>query len=78
MTLGVLKSPSGGYADVYVDGVQRSRVSLYSSAVRYRQAVKLYSVSTRQTHTVKVVVVGAHASGSKGNLVYLDSIAVAP
>jgi hypothetical protein len=78
LALGVLKSPYGGYADIYVDGVKRSRVSLYSSTVRYRQPLSVFSVTTRQTHTVKVVVVGAHASASKGNLVYLDSITVGP
>jgi hypothetical protein len=77
VTLGVVKSPYGGYADVYLDGVRKTRISLYASGTRYRQQVRVISLATRGTHTVKVVVTGLHPSGSKGNLVYLDSLTLA-
>jgi hypothetical protein len=76
LTAGVLKSTHGGYADIYVDGVKRARVSLYASSTKYRQPLRLASFTTSGSHRVVVKVVGAHAAGSSGNEVYLDSLTV--
>jgi hypothetical protein len=76
LVAGVIKGRSGGYADIYVDGVKRARVSLYASSTRYRQALRLAGFTKSGTHRVVVKVVGAHASGSVGNDVYLDSLTV--
>jgi len=77
VTLGVLKTPYGGYADVYLDGVRKTRISLYASANQYRQPVRVASYATVGKHALKVVVVGAHTAASKGSYVYLDSVTLA-
>jgi hypothetical protein len=77
LTAGVVKSRYGGYVDVYVDGVKKFRYSLYASSSLYRQQVRLATFTTRGSHVVTMKVVGAHASGSLGNYVYLDSYTVA-
>ena len=73
---GVLKSRYGGYADVYVDGVKKFRISLYSSTTKYRQQLRLATFSAAGKHSVVVRVVGAHASGALGSYVFLDSLSV--
>jgi hypothetical protein len=77
VTLGVIRGASGGYADVYLDGVKKARISLYASTTRFRQQLRVISLSARGTHTLKVVVTGLHPAASKGNAVYLDSITLA-
>jgi len=77
VTLGVLRTPAGGYADVYLDGVRKTRISLYASANQYRQPVRVASYATVGKHALKVVVVGAHTAASKGSYVYLDSVTLA-
>lgn len=73
----VLRGPSCGYADVYVDGHLARRVDLFAAGL---QAVHLrlgqWSVAGR--HTVQLVVVGAHRSGSHGSYVVLDGASVFP
>jgi hypothetical protein len=76
LTAGVPKGRYGGYADVYVDGVKKARISLYATSTKYRQPVRLATFATSGTHTVVVRVAGAHQSGSLGNYVYLDSLTV--
>jgi hypothetical protein len=76
LTAGVVKSRYGGYADVYVDGVKKARISLYASSTLYRQSVRLATFTTSGTHKVVIKVVGAHQSGSSGNHVYLDRLTV--
>ena len=76
VTLGVLKGPYGGYADIYVDGVKRSRLSLYATKTLYRQQVRVASFTSSGRHRVEVRVVGSHPTGSTGNYVFLDSFSV--
>jgi hypothetical protein len=63
--------PNSGYADISVGSVKK-RVSLYRSYSGC--GVKLASLTGlgSGTHTVKVVVVGAHTAKSKGNNVGID------
>lgn len=78
LTVGLLKAPSGGYVDVYVDGRRTTRVDTYASTVKPRQLVRLATWTTSGRHTVALVVVGAHRSGATGSTVRVDSVAVSP
>jgi hypothetical protein len=63
----------GGRAYVYVDNVLKATVSSYGSSTVYKKA--LYTtggLSATATHTIRVVVVGTHVTGSKGNQVTVD------
>ncbi len=50
--------PKMGKAKVYVDGVYRGVVSLYSATNKYRRVIVRYSWPTVATHTLKVVFSG--------------------
>jgi hypothetical protein len=76
--LSVLRAPSAGYLDVYVDGVRTTRLDLYAASVLPRQAVRVLSSSTSGTHTIRLVVVGAHRAAATGSYVFLDSVTVSP
>jgi uncharacterized protein YkwD len=61
-----IKSPAGGSASVYVDGVLKATISLYLASTAYRAIVVTYNWSSQGTHTVKIV--------AKGNgRIYLDA-----
>ncbi|HUR05104.1 MAG TPA: protease pro-enzyme activation domain-containing protein [Nonomuraea sp.] len=75
--VGVIKSRSCGYLDVYVDGVRKARVNLYSSATKFRQQLRVATFSAVGTHTVVLKAVGTHQAGATGNNVYADSLTIA-
>jgi hypothetical protein len=52
------KSTSRGSAQVYVDGVLRTTVSLYSTTTTARAQVYAFNWATSGQHSIKVVVVG--------------------
>jgi hypothetical protein len=52
------KGPTRGSAQVYIDGVLRSTVSLYASTTTARPVVFVYNAATSGTHTIKIVVLG--------------------
>lgn len=54
------KSAGRGSARVYVDGIYRGTVSLYSRVTLARQVVFVRSWTTVGTHTIKIVVVGTY------------------
>jgi beta-galactosidase GanA len=66
------KTNNHGMADVYLDGTKVTTVDDSGSA---SQAV-IYSTSglTNGPHTLKIVVVGTHSSGSTDNFVTIDAI----
>jgi hypothetical protein len=68
--------PSNGYLDIYVDNVKKARVSLYRSFSGCGIKVATITGLARATHTLKLVGVGAHQSGSKGNGVAVDHITI--
>jgi hypothetical protein len=70
-------SAYGGKAYVYLDGALVKTVSTYSSATAYKKALYAATgLSGAVQHTLKVVVVGAHLTGAKGNQVTLERVAV--
>lgn len=52
------KCPSCGSAKVYLDGVYRTTVSLYSSSYSYRPIVYAAHWSANGSHTIRIVVIG--------------------
>jgi hypothetical protein len=78
LTLGVVKAPSGGYVDVYLDGKRTQRLDTWASSTRARQLVRVGSWAASGRHTVLLVVVGAHRAGATGSYVRLDSATVTP
>jgi hypothetical protein len=68
--------PANGYLDVYVDNVKKARVSLYRSFTGCGVRVATITGLARATHTLKLVGVGSHPSGSKGNGVAVDFVNV--
>jgi hypothetical protein len=69
-------SPANGYMDIYVDNVKKARVSLYRTFTGCGVRVATITGLARATHTLKLVGVGSHPSGSKGNGVAVDYVNV--
>ena len=68
---------SGGQADVYVDGIRKATVSLYSSTIRYGQVIYTSTgLSTATTHTVEIRVLGTKRSESSGTNVGFDAVEI--
>ncbi|MDP9181301.1 MAG: S53 family peptidase, partial [Actinomycetota bacterium] len=78
LTLGLVKAPSGGYVDVYLDGKRTTRLDTWASSTRARQQVRVGTWLTSTRHTVWLVVVGAHRAGATGSWVRVDSATVTP
>ena len=60
------RGPTRGSADVYVDGVRRATVSLYSSEFSARATVFAYGWATSGTHTIRIVVAGTPGHRARG------------
>jgi kumamolisin len=78
ITLGFVRAPYAGYADVYVDGVRVRRLDLWARTTLRRQSVRVLAATRPARHTVRVVVVGTHRSGATGNWVMPDSVLAVP
>jgi hypothetical protein len=63
--------------DVYVDGVRKARVNLYSATTKFRQQIRVATFSTVGKHTVVLKAVGAHQAGATSSNIYADSLTVA-
>ena len=70
--------PTGGYVDLYVDGVRRARVSSYRSFSGCGVSLAKVTGLARGLHTLRIQGSGSHASPSKGNDVYIDAVTVSP
>ncbi|TLM99049.1 MAG: SpoIID/LytB domain-containing protein [Actinobacteria bacterium] len=69
--------PTGGRADVYLDGAKKATVSLYASSYRYqRPAWTVTGLSADTTHTVVVKVTGTRDRASGGTNVGVDAVEV--
>ncbi|GAA3550305.1 hypothetical protein GCM10022197_01450 [Microlunatus spumicola] len=68
---------SSGLADVYIDGVKKATVDLYSSSTRYAQNVFEINGLAETGHTIRIVRTGNKNTSSVGRNITLDAI-VAP
>lgn len=72
------KAASYGKADVYLDGVKQTTVSLYSSTTKYKQAVwTVTGLAAGPTHKVQIVPLGTKDAASKGVYVGVDAFDIA-
>ena len=66
-----------GTADVYLDGVKKTTVDLYSATTRYQQVVYEASGLSETPHTLRIVRTGAKNASSTSTAIILDAF-VAP
>jgi kumamolisin len=78
VTLGLVKAPTGGYVDVYLDGRRTAHLDTWAATTLLRQQVRIAAWSTSARHTVVLVVVGAHRTGATGSAVRVDSLTITP
>jgi parallel beta-helix repeat protein len=64
-----------GIAEVFIDGVSKGRIDLYSSTAQY-QYVRAYSGLSSTVHTVVVKVLGQRNAASTGTQVRVDGFRV--
>jgi hypothetical protein len=64
-----------GKARVYVDGVLKSTVDNYSSSTMYKVRRMVRGLADT-VHTLKIVVLGRHHAGARGNTVTVDRVVV--
>ena len=69
------KGKDRGKAGIYVDGVLKATVDLYSTTTKARQVVFAAALGAG-AHTVQVKVLGTKNASSKGKRVDLDAIVV--
>ena len=68
---------ASGLADVYIDGVKKTTVDLYSPTTKYAQNVYEVSGLSETGHTIRVVRTGNKNASSAGRNIILDAF-VAP
>ncbi|WP_344741700.1 fibronectin type III domain-containing protein, partial [Microlunatus spumicola] len=66
-----------GIADVYLDGVKKASVDLYSATTKYQQVVFEASGLTETPHTLRIVRTNTKNAGSTSTAIMLDAF-VAP
>ena len=73
-----VQTPTGGYADVYLDNrLVRSNLSFYSSTTRFQRALWSAGGLGSTAHTLRVVVKGTRYASATGTKVLLDRFDVA-
>jgi hypothetical protein len=70
-----IASSSGGYADVYLDGVKKATPSFYA-ATAARVRVYLSAALTAGSHTISIRPLGTKATASTGTWVRVDSATI--
>ncbi|HEU0130245.1 MAG TPA: Ig-like domain-containing protein [Mycobacteriales bacterium] len=69
-----VRLPTGGYGDVYLDGVKKATLSFYASSPAYQVKLWTSAALAAGTHSVQVRVLGTKPSGSQGTDVALDHL----
>ena len=64
---------ASGIADVYIDGVKKGSVDLYSATTKYQQVVYEVSGLSETDHTVRVIRTGTKNAASAGRNITLDA-----
>lgn len=68
------RSPASGRATVYIDGVSRGTIDLYSASTAYKVTLFDSPALTDGLHTLEIRATGTKATASKGTQVALDRI----
>ena len=69
------KTPAGGLADVYIDGIFQGTLNEYASPVAW-QATQDYGPLANTTHTIMIVNHGTTNPPSSSTFIYVDSFIV--
>ncbi len=73
------KSPTGGQAEVYIDGAYVTTVDLYSASKQQRQVVfRQAGLDPTVSHTLEVRALGTKSTASKGTIVSVDAFLTLP
>jgi hypothetical protein len=75
VALFTVKGVNQGKVAVYIDGVRKATYDDYATSTSYG-VKRLVSGLTNAVHTAKLVVLGKHHKGAKGNLVTVDRLLV--
>jgi hypothetical protein len=70
------KAFNRGYADIYIDGVFKRRIDLYSSGIEWQSSSSISGL-TYSVHTIRIVVTGQKRAESQAAAVDLDGFTVA-
>jgi len=70
------KSPDGGVAEVYIDGLFVKDVDTYSSGIEWQKVLFKKSGLGEGTHSIRIVVTNTKNRKSLGNDVYVDAVQV--
>jgi hypothetical protein len=70
------KGPDRGKAAVYIDGVKKATIDLYSATTKLRQVVYTIAFGSAASHTIEVRVLGTKNAASSGRRVDLDAFEV--
>jgi hypothetical protein len=71
-----VRQRTGGYGEVWVDGVKKGTASFYAASTVYNVKVFTTSALSAGTHTVQVRVPGTKPAASSGTFVALDYLAL--
>jgi hypothetical protein len=71
-----MRMPTGGHAQIYLDGVLTKKVSFYARRLGRARVFKATGLNPGSRHNLTVVVTGTKPSASKGTWVNLDSVTV--
>jgi Bacterial Ig-like domain len=75
LTWTTIRNRSQGKAAIYVDGVRKGVWDNYSSTARYKVRRLIRHLSDK-VHTVRIVVLGKHHKGGRGNTITIDRFAI--
>ena len=70
------KTKTSGKAAVYIDGVKKATVDLYSSSTSYKRTLWTSARLTSKVHTITVVVLGSKRTSAKGYNVSVDAFTI--
>jgi hypothetical protein len=70
-----IRSPTGGRAQVYVDGMLVRTASFYAPRLKRALVFKATGLKSLVKHSLRIVVAGTKPQGSRGTWVNLDSVA---
>ena len=71
-----MRLPSGGYADVFLDGVHQTKASFYAASLQRARVFHKTGLTPGSSHTLELRVLGTKPAASHGTWVALDSISL--
>lgn len=71
-----IRLPSGGYGDVYLDGVHQTTASFYAASLKRERVYHRTGLTPGTSHTLEVRVLGTKPAASHGPWVTLDSVSL--